>query len=46
MVNRLLYAVDTVLLAESKYYLQELLDELVNIGHEYDIEMNLKKTNQ
>ena len=44
VVNRLLYADDTVLLAESKYYLQELPDELVNIGHEYDIEINLKKT--
>ena len=44
VVTRLNYADNTVLFAESKYYLQELLDELVNIGHEYDIEINLKKT--
>ena len=46
VVNRLLYADDTVLFAESKYYLQELLNELVNIGHEYDIEKTSRKQNQ
>ena len=43
-INNLRYADDTVLLAETKEHLQEILNEVNRIGKTFDMKMNAKKT--
>ncbi len=43
-INNLLYADNTVLLAETEENLQEMLNELNRIGKTFDINMNAKTT--
>jgi hypothetical protein len=43
-INRLAYADDTVLMAESIEDLEVLIDEMSRLGKEYNIEMNMGKT--
>ena len=43
-INNLLYAVDTVLPAETEEDLQEMLNEVNRIGKMFDMKMNAKKS--
>ena len=43
-INNLLYADNTVLLAETEEHLQEMLNERNPIGNTFDIKMNAKTT--
>ena len=43
-INRIMYADDTVLLADSENGINKLLQQLHELGREYDININIKKT--